>query len=457
MSGVSSADGDQSSGTSTAGQPVRDRTNRRAPGRDRYLDLLRAIALARVVAFHTFGGAVFALIFPSMGVMFALAGSLMARSLERPALGVLAGRTRRLLLPLWVYSLTVLVLLFVHGWRPGQTGNGSLQPLLPWFVPLAHPLYPPSLGGEDAFLAATWPESASGILWYIVAYFWFMLLSPLLLKAYKARPLLSLFAPLALMACLAPGLVPLPAGTGATITNFAMYGSCWMLGFAYEAGHLRGVPARVVFTAGPALMGLGFWLAAADQGVTGWDVSINGTPLGGALWAFGFSAMLLRISPSWKELPRPIRFLDRFVTLVNNRAMTVYLWHNILIVLIAALRNPLYSVEAVREHAPWLLWEKWPLYLAVWVALGVVCLGVGWVEDVSARRPARLWPDGSRREPRVRRASSRRDGSASNGWMWMYPRSFRDSARVFLEPGAAVPPEPVVARRPGTTGPPTPG
>lgn len=50
------------------------------PGRDRYLDLLRSIALVRVVCYHLFGWAWLTVLFPSMGVMFALAGSLMARS-----------------------------------------------------------------------------------------------------------------------------------------------------------------------------------------------------------------------------------------------------------------------------------------------------------------------------------------------------------------------------------------
>lgn len=47
----------------------------KAGGRDRYLDLLRAVALVRVVVYHLFGWAWLTILFPSMGVMFALAGS----------------------------------------------------------------------------------------------------------------------------------------------------------------------------------------------------------------------------------------------------------------------------------------------------------------------------------------------------------------------------------------------
>ena len=88
------------------------------PGRDRYLDLLRSIALVRVVAYHLFGWAWLTVLFPSMGVMFALAGSLMARSLSRPAWGVIRGRVRRLLPPA----------LGVQRGGPGPAVRGRLEP-----------------------------------------------------------------------------------------------------------------------------------------------------------------------------------------------------------------------------------------------------------------------------------------------------------------------------------------
>src|SRR5690349_16821336 len=90
------------------------------PGRDRYLDLLRSIALVRVVVYHLFGWAWLTVLFPSMGVMFALAGSLMARSLKRPALGVIRSRVRRLLPPMWAFAAVVLTMMFVNGWNPAE-------------------------------------------------------------------------------------------------------------------------------------------------------------------------------------------------------------------------------------------------------------------------------------------------------------------------------------------------
>lgn len=117
------------------------------PGRDRYLDLLRSIALVRVVAYHLFGWAWLSVLFPSMGVMFALAGSLMARSLNRPALSVIKSRVRRLLPPLWVFSALMLGLLFVQGWSPGKDpdlGGHFWGPVsvFNYLVPIGAPPYP---------------------------------------------------------------------------------------------------------------------------------------------------------------------------------------------------------------------------------------------------------------------------------------------------------------------------
>ena len=367
----------------------------RAVGRDRYLDLLRAIALVRVVAYHAFGGVAFGLVFPSLGVMFALAGSLMASSLDRrPTLGVLRSRTRRLLLPLWVYALTALVLLFAQGWTPAQDG-GSWGSVLLWFVPVGDPPFPETLGDGLGGLGPEWSYETGVTLWYIRAYFWFLLLSPLLLRAFRAWPGPVLLAPLFLLAALELAPVSVPGPAAAPLWDVAIYGSCWLLGFAHHDGLLRRIPARVVFTAGPVVMALGLWWALAHADGPGWEIDQFSAAQG--LWSFGFSAMLLRISPEWSALPRPLRFLDRFVTLINNRALTVYLWHNLLLVFTWVLLGLLGEIAAVSAGTPWLLDSSFASFILVWPLLGVACLAVGWVEDVAAKRRMRLWPDDRKR------------------------------------------------------------
>lgn len=356
-------------------------------GRDRYLDLLRAVALVRVVAYHTFAGAFFSLLFPSMGVMFALAGSLMARSLRRPAAGVLRSRSRRLLLPVWCYAATVVALLLLQGWRPGGGGASWGQVLL-WFVPLGDPVFPESAGAGT--VDPTWPVQAGEILWYVRTYFWFMLLSPVLLRLFRRSPWPVLLAPLALGLVPGLGLVELPGQASAVVTDLLTYGSCWLLGFAHQEGLLRRVRLSAVLAAGPALMVAGLWWASRHLGEAGWD--LNEIPVAQALWSLGFSAVLLRISPAWNTLPRPLRFLEGPVALLNNRAMTVYLWHNLLLVLCVLVVDQLWAVDALADGVPQVLESSWLTFACVWLLLGLTCLAVGWVEDVAARRRPRLWP-----------------------------------------------------------------
>lgn len=130
-----------------------------APQRDRYFDTLRALALIRVVAYHTFGWAWAGMIFPSMGIMFGLAGTLMAKSLERPAPKVVRSRFRRLLPPFWFWGVFVVLAMLIHDWMPGWE-------IVYWVVPLGDPPGNP------------WGQQAWEILWYLRTYLWFVLLSP---------------------------------------------------------------------------------------------------------------------------------------------------------------------------------------------------------------------------------------------------------------------------------------
>ena len=364
------------------------------PGRDRYLDLLRAIALVRIVAFHTFFSAVWlTVVFPSLGVMFALAGALMARSLERPALEVLRNRTRRLLLPLWVYSLTIVALLTLQGWRPadGDDGGWWLRLML-WFVPIGEFPVPQVESSDISVGSFAWAEFAVIALWYIRAYFWFVLLSPLLLRAFRRLPWVTLFFPLILSVLLATDRVGFPDPVARVISEFATFGSCWVLGFAYHSGLLRSLPRIITPLVAILFMAVGLWWASGHLPPTGWD--LGEIPLAQTFWSFGFCVLLLRISPSWSTLPRPLQIFDRIITLVNNRAITIYLWHIPLLIATVPLIDQLWAIPVLERSVPWLLNSQQLQFAMVWLMLGIMILAVGWVEDVAARRSPRLWPSG---------------------------------------------------------------
>ncbi|MDJ1643313.1 acyltransferase family protein [Streptomyces pakalii] len=381
--------------TVPAGTPVAPPAATRKPGRDRYLDLLRTIALVRVVIYHVFGWAWLTILFPSMGVMFALAGSLMARSLSRPALGVIRGRIRRLLPPMWVFALVVVPMMFALSWQPVKEDGLWWFVKLAWYVfPVGAPPFPWSSGDRAGLLEDTWAVQAAGPLWYIRAYLWFVLASPLLLRAFRKLPWATLLAPLGLTAVIGTGLVTIPGETGNALSDFAVFGSCWVLGFAHHDGLFKDVPRYLTVSVASIVMGFGLWWASGHLTADGWD--LNDIPLAQATWSLGFCVILLQYAPSWQELPGRLARFDRLVTLANNRAVTIYLWHNLLILATIPLIDLLWEIPYVDTHLGSAVEAGYTLLmtLLIWPLLALVIVAVGWVEDVAAKRRPRLWPDG---------------------------------------------------------------
>ncbi|MFE9059754.1 acyltransferase family protein [Streptomyces mutabilis] len=372
------------------------------PGRDRYLDLLRSIALVRVVVYHLFGWAWLSVVFPSMGVMFALAGSLMARSLKRPALSVIRGRVRRLLPPMWAFAAVVLAMMFVNGWNPTDDPDHGdtwgLIGLFNYIVPIGAPPYPWHVGSPSGLLEDTWAVQAAGPLWYLRAYLWFVLASPLLLWLFRKAPWPTLLAPLGLTAIVGTGLVKIPGETGNAVTDFAVYGGCWVLGFAHHEGLLKQIPRYVSVSCASLVMAFGLWWASNHLGPDGWD--LNDIPLAQATWSFGFVVILLQYSPSWRELPGRLAKWDKLVTLSNNRAVTIYLWHNLLIMATVPIIDLAYRLPFMQsERAVGALDGAYTIWMfaLVWPLIGLMVLAVGWVEDLAAKRKPRLWPNGTKR------------------------------------------------------------
>ncbi|WP_250286227.1 acyltransferase family protein [Streptomyces atroolivaceus] len=372
------------------------------PGRDRYLDLLRAVALVRVVVFHLFGWAWLTVLFPSMGVMFALAGSLMARSLARPAGSVIRGRLRRLLPPMWAFSLVVVPVMFALSWKPVREEG------LWWFIkigsylfPIGSPPYPEESGSAGGWLELTWADQAAGPLWYIRAYLWFVIASPLLLKAFRRLPWVTLLAPVALTAVIGTGLVTVPGTFGEGLVDFAVFGSCWILGFAHNDGLLKEIPRYLAVSSAAIVMGFGLWWASGHLTEEGWN--LDEIPLAQATWSLGFCAILLVYAPSWKKLPGRLAGWDSLVTLANNRAVTIYLWHNLLLMAAAHLVNELWSVPWFGDTFSTYIERSFEVLvlIVIWPLIGLAILAFGWVEDVAAKRRPRLWPNGAGRTRRA--------------------------------------------------------
>jgi peptidoglycan/LPS O-acetylase OafA/YrhL len=342
-------------------------------GRDRYFDALRAVALVRVVAYHTFGWAWAGLVFPSMGVMFALAGSLMAKSLERPALKVVKSRMRRLLPPFWFWGFFVVVAMLIHDWMPGWQ-------IVFWIVPVGDP------PGNQ------WGVQAWEILWYLRTYLWFVLMSPLLLKVFRKAPLPVLLLSLAPILVFQYAWQPPDNRFGSGLTDFATFLFCWLVGFAHREGVLRRLKPALVILASLALLAYGGWYAFAHQAEFG-TYDLDEIPVAQTFWSAGFVTLLMYFKAYYNvDFAWLARFkrLDRIVTIFNGRAVTIYLWHEIALVLAVPLIDQFWKVPAFEKWLP--LESQWFMFGIGWVLIWIAIPLVGWVEDVAAKKKPKLFP-----------------------------------------------------------------
>ncbi|WP_226346981.1 acyltransferase family protein [Agilicoccus flavus] len=344
-------------------------------GRDRYIDSLRVLALVRVVAYHLFGWAWLPLLFPSMGVMFALAGSLVAASLDRSphrAGTVVRRRLRRLLPSYWAFIAVTLPAMVLLGWTSSEDATPlGWDTALAWVVPYVTP--PSSELGQSWYLP----------LWYIATYLWLVLLSPALLWLYRRWPVRMVALPLLLVLALANGVLETGGGpVGDILLDVATFAACWMLGFAHHDGAIRRLALWKVAALAGACLAFGYTWAQRFPTPEGL-VNISDIPVADAFYGFGFVLLLLRLYVDMSWMWR-VRLLDRFVAAVNRRALTIYLWGNLSITL---------ALIGLDRWAP-----QWtggdPVSHAVafgtsWLVIGVAVLAFGWVEDLAARRPRR--------------------------------------------------------------------
>jgi peptidoglycan/LPS O-acetylase OafA/YrhL len=345
-------------------------------GRDRYLDTLRAVAIARVVVFHMFSFAWLSYAFPAMGVMFALGGSLMAGSLHRSTVRAVTSRIRRLLPALWVLAAVVVPAMFWHGWSTADANGRHLGQLVFWVLPLADPP------------GSAWADDATVVLWYLVTYLWLVLLSPLAWRLFRTLPQVAVVLPLVMLAV--TQLLPAHAGLDrlgwqveAVVLDLGTFGACWIAGFAHRSGALQRIhPALLLALAAACITGGVGW--AATHPTQDGSGNLNDIPLAQGLYSLGFAVLLLRAAPTMGWLRR-VRVLDAVITFLNARAVTIYLWHNIAI----AVCFPVGDLLHVWQLRAWTQVGYFAIALTLLMA---PVLAFGFVEDLAARRRPTLLP-----------------------------------------------------------------
>lgn len=338
--------------------------------RDAALDLLRSVALGRVILWHAFA-ATWMTTIAAMPVMFFVAGSLLgAGGTGGPSryLAFLGRRGRRLLLPFWAYGIAVaatMIYVPLHDDRWASAGGIALRALT-WIVPFVDPV--------DSTWHGGW---LSNHLWYLRAYLWIVVLAPLLVAAARRFWLSVALLGLALAQLEALGrfgvAVPGGAATRVLLGDVVTYGFFALLGVAYRRRGKAAVAvlsrwALVAIAAGAAASALAWTLRYEfpDGGINGSYPLIVAT---GVAWLAAIGV----VEPQLRRLAeRPA--VARLTTAVSARAVTIYLWHPAAIVIAQAVlpdRFPARPAAVVAGTA---------------LVVGIVLVSVGWVEDLAAGR-----------------------------------------------------------------------
>lgn len=336
---------------------------------NQFLDLVRAVAIIRVLAWHTYGWPWLSYLVASMPAMFFVAGALMAQSLGRgSSYRVLMGRFRRLLIPLWAFSLVAVSVMVLHAnFGRAELGQPMRWSQVPWWI---FPVWDPQ--GSD------WGVTFWAVLWYMRCLTWLLLLSPILLWLFNRLSIVVIGLPLGLLA-----FFELRSRSGHPVPwqfeDAALFSIFWLLGFAYQAGLIGTISTRTRALATAAFAGAAAaWVLTQDVPNLIVNASYIAHLFVGLAWLFGALTFERPIGAfASRQGPR------RFVAWVNDRIFTIYLWH-------AVGLFAMYEILWVGDRPRWL--RDVAAFPIVVVVTFVCMLAFGWIEDLAARREMHLAP-----------------------------------------------------------------
>ena len=268
------------------------------PQRDAALDGLRALAILRVITWHASGWSWTTWIISSVPAMFVVTGALLARSLQKgSAFHVLWKRFKRLLVPLWCYSIVVYALSLHFEVRTSAVWT--------FFLPFSQP---------TSLIASQWFTSA---MWYLRAYVWVLVLAPFIYALTRRFKSLIPIAGIIAVVALAVWNID-TAGFGWAAGDILLYSTCTAAGMAWLVDG-RPSPRTLHFAAIAFLVGACGWLLYRQplDGVVNNDHVLH-------LFIGGFWTALLLHFP---------KTLSSFSTtavsgFLNKYPLSIYLWHS---------------------------------------------------------------------------------------------------------------------------------
>jgi peptidoglycan/LPS O-acetylase OafA/YrhL len=301
------------------------------------------------------------MVYPSMSVMFALAGFLTAVSLDRGGITrTLWSRVRRLLPPLWGLAAVAVPVMLAIGWNSVRWSE-----LIYWILPLANPV------------TSDWGGSFALALWYLRAYLWFVLLSPILWWSFRRWPIPSLLAPMVIAVFMHSAMANVPPSrTLDVVSSTALYGTAWMLGFARHTGLLDTLSWKVSGVIAAAL------LAAAGA----WALFVVPDVVTEMFIGTAFVVILMRLHPSMEWLTRIPR-VKKAIAALNARAVTIYVWHLPVLFAAGTIVARLSGLDPLND----VLGKTMAITLGT-LFLVIAVMGTGWIEDLAAKRRPALFP-----------------------------------------------------------------
>lgn len=263
------------------------------------------------------------------------------------------------------------------------------SPLAVWYLALGALLLGAVLVGLPVGVAQLLAGGVGMPLWFLAAYLVSQAVLPLLVEAYRRRPVTL---GLALLGC----CVAVDAGRFATgvpqvgLLNLAfVWPLVQCLGFLHADGRLARLPRPVLllvaagaFTVVGLLGELGPYSADMLD-----DLNPPTTPL--VFVGIGQTALFVLVKPMLDALMRR-RAAQAFVAVGGTRLMTVYLWHLLVVILVAAAVLVVPGLPAVGTPAWW--WARIPGDLLVFAVLLVIAAAVARFERGPRRLGARPSP-----------------------------------------------------------------